>query len=165
MKKSIMIALLTALLLGAAGTTQARDRDRGYRDGHDRGYATTSHYRRDRHAPNHYYQRHNYRHYRSHHNRPYRYSHYRNDYYGHHGHHGGLRIAAGAIIAGSLINAIRYERPERVVYSSRRYSSPAPYAGQQDRWYRSDNHGDCFEVRLNRDDQEVWTWVDPSYCY
>lgn len=138
--KAILTALVTGLLLSAAGTAQAGDR--GYRDGLGRfyGFTPARHYR---HAPRH---------------------HYRSNYRRHHGHRGrhdsrrGLKIAAGALLLGTVIHSIHHDnRRERVVYRT-----VAPRGGI---WYRVDQDGQCVEVSQNRYGQEVWTYVDPSYCY
>ena len=159
MKTQIVITLLTAALLGLASTAQAGDRHRGhYNAGHYRGYATTNHYRYDR--------RHGYRSY-GHHYAPYyrnAYGHGPYRYYGHYDHHDAAKVAAGAILLGSIIHSVNRDRSQRVVYSGRTYSSSRPTGARQDTWYRTDSSGDCFEVQLNRDGNEVWTFVDSSYC-
>lgn len=138
--KAILTALVTGLLLSAAGTAQAGDR--GYRDGHGRFYGYTP-ARQYRHAPRHQY--------RSNYRRP----------YGHQGRHDsrrGLKIAAGAVLLGAVIHSIHHDnRRERVVYRT--------VAPRGDIWYRVDQDGQCVEVSQNRYGQEVWTYVDPSYCY
>jgi len=159
MKTKIVITLLTAALLGLASTAQAGDRYRGHQGpGHYRGYATSSHHRYDR--------RHGYRAY-GHHYAPryynsYGHGHYR--YYGHHGYYDAAKIAAGAVLLGSIIHSANQDRPDRVVYTGRRYPVSTSNTGRQDTWYRTDSSGDCFEVRLNGDGNEVWTYVDSSYC-
>jgi len=134
--KAILTALVTGLLLSAAGTAQAGDR--GYRDGHGRyyGYTPQRHYRP---APRHHYR-----------------SSYRHDR-GRHDVRNGLKIAAGAVLLGAVIHSIHDNRRERVVYRT--------VAPRRDIWYRVDQDGQCVEVSQNRHGQEVWTYVDPSYCY
>jgi hypothetical protein len=137
-RKLILTTLATSLLLAAAGTAQADDR--GYRDGYGRhhAYSQQRHYR---HAPQ---------------------RHYRQAYHHDHGRHAlrsGLKVAAGAVILGSIIHSINDDRRDRVVYRTR---SIAP---RSDLYYRIDPDGQCVEVSHNQRGQEVWTYVDPSYCY
>ena len=140
MKKQIVITLLLTTFLGTAGTAQARDWNRGHHNGHHSSYGYA------RHHGNHHYSR--YRHH---------------GYYGytrrHHDHYKGLKIAAGALILGSAIYAANNNWRRNAVYVSR------PVASNRDYWYRVDTDGQCVEVRLNRQGQEVWTYVDSSYCY
>jgi hypothetical protein len=143
MKKHIVLAVLASALLGAASFAEAGNGNRGYRNGHHNGYSSI----RYGHYPT-----------RNHHGYARR-SHYRHgDYRGHHDYHKGLRIAAGAVVIGSLIHAINHDRRERVVYRTRRVAPGSDY------WYRVDTDGQCVEVRLNQQGQEVWTYVDSSYC-
>ena len=143
MKKQILITLLATALLGMASAAQAGDRHRGHYNGHNN---------------HHGYARHHYGsfHYgRSHHYRPYRYYGYRQ---GHHDRYDGLQIAAGALVLGSIIYAAGSDRRHNTVYRTR------PVASSRND-YRVDSEGQCFEVSLNRQGQEVWTYVDSSYCY
>ncbi len=158
MKAKIVITLAALALVGLAGAAQAGDRHHGYRDGHYRGHATAHQYRLDR------YRR---PYLRVHHYRSYGYPYYR--HYGpRHGHyyhdHDGWKVAAGAVLLGSIIHSASRDRAERVVV--RRHSEPmvAPASYNRDTWYRNDSNGDCFEVHLNSAGDEVWTLADHSYC-
>ena len=145
MKKDIVIAVIATVFLGAAGFAEGSHGDRGYRNGHHNGYSSSRHYRYDNR-------------YRSHHyNRGYRHGRYYR-HRSHHDHYKGLKIAAGAVVLGSLIHAINSDRRERTVYRTRRVEPSGDY------WYRVDSEGQCVEVRLNQKGQEVWTYVDGSYC-
>lgn len=145
MNKHIVIAVIATVFLGAAGFAEARNGDRGYRNGHHNGYSSSRHYRYDNRRRSHYYNR------GSRHSSYYRRS-------GHHDHYKGLKIAAGAVVLGSLIHAINSDRRERVVYRTRQ-TVPA-----NDYWYRLDSEGECVEVRMNQQGREVWTYVNSSYC-
>lgn len=144
MKKQIIITLISTGLLVSAGLAEARDR------GHHNGYRSHHSYSSNYHFG---YQ-------------PRHYSHldYRHNYYRHHSgrHHlrNGLKIAAGALVLGSIIHAASNSRRDRVIVRRR----PTP-SRNSDYWYRVDNDGQCVEVRLNQKGQEVWTYVDSSYCY
>jgi hypothetical protein len=35
---------------------------------------------------------------------------------------------------------------------------------RRNRWYQQDAYGDCFEVRLQGDGQQVWTQVASARC-
>ena len=144
MKKQIVLTVLAIALLGATGFAQAGDR--GYRNGHDNGYRSA---RNNRHYA---YTNRNYR------RQSYRHQSYRH-YNRHHDHYKGLKIAAGAVVLGSLIHAISSDRHDRVLVRRTVRSSPAG-----DFWYRVDSDGQCVEVTLNSQGQEVWTYVDSSYC-
>lgn len=151
MKTKIVITLAAIALLGLAGAAAAEDRHYGYRDGHYRGYATPHHYRPYRHHGASYY---GHRYYR-----PYSRVHY--GYYGHHD-HDAWKVAAGAVLLGTIIHSASHERGSRVVYRER--VQPVSRTPGTDRWYRTDSGGDCFEIRYNTRGDEVWTLVDPGYC-
>ena len=138
MKKQIVLALITSAFLLMAGTTQAGGYGRGnYTNGYGGHYSSYG-----GHYGGHYGGR----------------GYYRG---GGHGHLGtGLAIVAGAVVLGSIINATTYNHPRQVVY----VTQPAgPVPGGI--WYRVDTNGQCVEVRRNQQGLEVWTFVDPSYCY
>ena len=137
MKKQIVITLLVTAFLGTAGIAQAGDWNRGHHN-QSRGHHNQ---------------------YRTHYNRHYRQ--YRNYGYrrGRHHHHNGLKIAAGALILGSAIYAANNNWRRNVAYRSR------PVAINRGSWFRVDSDGQCVEVTLNRQGQEVWTYVDSGYCY
>jgi hypothetical protein len=139
-RQSMLVAVATAVLMCAAGTAQAGDR--GHRDGYGRhhGYAQQRHYR---HAPRHH---------------RYRSSHRRHHHDGRHAVRTGLKVAAGAVLLGSIIHAVSDNRRERVVYRTRTVNA------RNDVYYRIDPDGECVEVTHNRQGQEVWTYVDPTYC-
>ena len=143
MKKQIIIMLVTGLLV-VAGVAEAGDRS--HRNGH---------------RANHSYSSNRYYGYQPRHYRWYGYGHHN---YGHHSsrHHlrDGLKFVAGALVLGSIIHAATDSRRDRVIVRSR----PAPSI-VSDYWYRIDNDGQCVEVQLNRQGQEVWTYVDSSNCY
>ena len=147
MKKSIIITIVTASLMFFAGFAEAGNR--GHHNGHysKNSYGSSRHYGY-RPQP---YLRHGYR---------YGYGH---GYYGHHGavhdFRDGLKIVAGALIMGSVIQAVSNSRQEREFI--RRRSVPTT---RSDYWYRLDNEGQCVEVSENSQGQEVWTYVDQSYC-
>ncbi len=160
MRKQIVIALFATALLTIAGVTQAKDSDRGHRSNHSRGHSSghhqSKHFRNHNRRGKHYYGGA----YRHHGYRPYSYGHrgYRPYGYGHHGYSNGLGYVAGALVVGSLIHSINHRQPSQIVYRSK------PVSRAQDYWYRVDSDGQCVEVRMNRDGQEVWTYVDASYC-
>ncbi len=143
MKKQIIITLVSMGLLAMAGMAEAGDRHHRYGHHSNHSYSSNHYYG---YQPRHY-NRYDYR-YRS---------------YGHHSsrHHlrDGLKVVAGALILGSIIYAATDSRRDRVIVRRR----PAP-SNNTDYWYRIDNDGQCVEVRLNRQGQEVWTYVDSSYC-
>jgi len=141
MNKTIIIAAFAVTLLAASGFAHA-DRYGGHH-GPPRHAAL--------HARQHglYLPRHGFQHsrrygYRGHHHHDYRH---------------GLRIAAGAVVLGSLIHAINHDRHERVVYRTRQ-----PVRRDFGN-YVLDSDGACYEVSVNDRGQEVWTWMDSSYCY
>ena len=147
MKKQIVIAVLASALMGSAGFAEAGDRDRGYRGGHHKS-----------HAAHRYYGRHERRHrdyYRQVRHRRHHYGYYNR----HHDHYKGLKIVAGAALIGGVIHAINRAPRERIVYRTVRPVQRGNYH------YRLDTDGQCVEVSYNRQGQEVWTYVDPSYCY
>ncbi|MFT5139333.1 MAG: hypothetical protein ACI9H8_000824 [Lysobacterales bacterium] len=74
--------------------------------------------------------------------------------------HNAWKYAAGALVIGSIIHSANRPRNDRVVVQRRIEPSRS-----SDYWYRVDTDGQCVEVRLNRQGQEVWTYVDSSYCY
>lgn len=148
MRKQIVITLLVTAFLGTAGIAQAGDWNRGHHN-QSRGHHNQ---------------------YRAHYNRPYRqnsnygYRRGRNSGYyryrrGQFHHHNGLKIAAGALILGSAIYAANNNWRRNVVYRSR------PVSINRGSWFRVDSDGQCVEVTLNRQGQEVWTYVDSGYCY
>lgn len=117
--------------------------DRGYRDGYGRHHGHVQ--RHYRHAPRHHY-RPAYRHHHGHH-------------HGRHALRTGLKVAAGAVLLGSIVHAVSNDRRDRVVYRTR------TVAPRSDTHFRIDPDGACVEVTYNRQGQEVWTYVDESYCY
>ena len=150
MKKHIVIAIIATVMFSAAGFAEAGGRNHGYRSGHHYGYDSHS------------YGRHQSSHYRGYSNRRYNRHYRQGGYYRHHGRHDyykGLKIAAGAVVLGSLIHSINSDHRDRVVYRTRRTT---PVSNQT---YRVDSEGQCVEVSLNQQGQEVWTYVDSSYCY
>jgi hypothetical protein len=151
MKAKIVITLVAIALLGLAGTANAGNRHFSHRDGHYRGHPVPHHYRAYR-APVVRY--HGHRHYRS-------YPRVHFGYYGHHD-HDAWKVAAGAVLLGSIIHSASHDRGTRVVYRERAY--PVSRTPVADIWYRTDSAGDCFEVRTNTQGDEVWTLVDPGYC-
>lgn len=140
---------LTAMVLAAAlcAATAAQAGDRGHRDGYDRhdGYNQQRHHS---YAPQRHYRHVPRRHYR----RPYHHDH------GRHGLRSGLKVAAGAVLLGTIIHSIQDNRRDRVVYRTRTVTP------RTDIYYRIDPDGQCVEVSHNRQGQEVWTYVDPAYC-
>lgn len=142
-------AFLSAMVFAAAfsATVTAQAGDRGHRDGYDRhyGYTQQRHYgytsqRHYRHVPR---------------------GQYRRAYHHDHGRHAlrsGLKVAAGAVLLGTIIHSIHDNRRDRVVYRTR------TVAPRNDIYYRIDPDGQCVEVTHNRQGQEVWTYVDPAYC-
>lgn len=166
MKKLIVIILFATTLLSVTGTTQARDSDRGHRNNHNRDYVTTRHHnkharKQHRKAKHHYARanRHNdYRYNGRHHNR-YGNNHNRHYRHGRNEFRDGLKYAAGALVLGSVIHAINNNPPRRTAYQS------APTRSGHNSWYRVDSDGQCVEVRLNRQGNEVWTYSDSSNCY
>jgi hypothetical protein len=70
-----------------------------------------------------------------------------------------LRVLAGAALLGTVIHAINHDRRERVVHRTQRVSPRR--AGH----FILDEQGQCVEVTTNSRGQEVWTYVDSSYCY
>jgi hypothetical protein len=141
MKKSIIISIVTASLMFFAGLAEAGNR------GHHKGHYSKHSYSSSRHYG-------------------YRPQPYRNRGYGYYGHHGsnhhyedGLKIAAGVFILGSIIHAANNSHQERVVVGRR--SVPTT---RSNRWFQLDNEGQCVEVTENSQGQEVWTYVDQSYC-
>lgn len=144
-RHTALTAMVLAAVLCAAATAQAGDR--GHRNGYDRHYS----YNQQRH--------HGYpsqRHYRQ---APR--GHYRRAYHHDHGRHAlrsGLKVAAGAVLLGTIIHSIHDNRRDRVVYRTR------TVAPRNDIYYRIDPDGQCVEVTHNRQGQEVWTYVDPAYC-
>lgn len=147
MKKRIAITLIVAALLSLAGTVEARDAWRGHKDGHHRDY-TPVHYRNKHHRGRHHRSDH---HYRS------RHAHYRGRHHGHHALRDGIKIAAGALILGSVVRSINDHGSRQIVYQASRPGT--------DRWYRIDQDGQCVEVRLNRYGEEVWSYTDAGRCY
>jgi len=151
MKKRIILTLVTTALLATAGIAQAGNSNRGHQSYQNRGYSHSNHHRN--------YAR-NERRYRN--NRYYGHAYRRGGHgyynYGHHGHHDAWKYAAGAVILGSIIHAAN-NRPPKTVYRTTR-SAPS-----RDQRYQLDSDGQCVEVSLNREGQEVWTYVDSSYCY
>jgi len=140
LNKSIVVTMLATLLACTAGLAQADGR--GHRGGHgvQHGYAP----RHFAYAPRRHYA-----------------PAYHHDHHDHHGRHAlrtGLKVAAGAIIVGSIIHAINDDRRDRVVYRTR------TVAPRDDYYYRIDPKGQCVEVTHNSRGQEVWTYVDPAYC-
>ena len=140
MNKQILLTLIAATCLGTAGLAQAKDSHRGHY-GQTRGYSN-----------------HHYRGYQGSRQRNYPRS-YRHNGGGHHGNHNPWGYVAGAIVLGSIIHGVtRSNRREVTTYRTTR-STPA-----QDYWYRVDAEGQCVDVRLNSEGDEVWTYVDASYC-
>lgn len=142
MKKTLVIAAFAAVMFSAPGFAQAGNNHRGYNQPHHYSYGHNRYYD---YRPNHRYGRHDRHYYRHHSSR-----HHLRD---------GLKVAAGALLIGSIIHAANHHKRERVVV--RRRVEPTR---SSDYWYRIDNEGQCVEVRLNREGQEVWTYVDPAYC-
>lgn len=136
-RRTVLTATVLVTALCAATVAQAGDR--GHRDGYGRhhGYTYQQHYR---HVPR----------------RPYRRA-YHHDH-GRHALRSGLKIAAGAVLLGTIVHAIHDDRRERIVYRTRAVSP------RHDVYYRIDPDGQCVEVTYNRQGQEVWTYVDPAYC-
>ena len=150
MKKQIILTLMATALLATAGIAQAGNSNRGHHNYQNRGYTHGNNHRN--YARNEWrYNNHNY------YGRSYRHGGHGYNY-GHHRHHDAWKYAAGAVILGSIIHAAN-NRPSQTVYRTVR-SAPAV-----DRRYRLDTDGLCVEVSLNRENQEVWTYVDSSYCY
>lgn len=148
MKKLIVLTLMATAFLATAGNAQAGNSHRGQHYYPNHGYSPAKHYRK--HA------RQERRHYKQH---RYGRSYGRHDYgYRHHGHGDAWKIAAGAAVLGTIIYAAN-SRPSRTVYRTRTVRA------NDDHWYRVDTDGQCVEVRLNQKGQEVWTYVDSSYCY
>ena len=156
MKKQIVITLLATAFLATAGSAQARDWNRGHHNGHHNSHGYVRHqlqHSRIQHRRRDYHQ------YGNHHYSPYRYSGYYGYTRGHHDDDSGLKIVAGALILGSIIHASNHDRRRNVVYRSR------PVASNRGNSYRVDTDGQCVEVTRNRQGEEVWTYVDSSYCY
>lgn len=150
MNKTVLTTLASILLLGSAGTAQAGERGHDRGPGHRGSYGYVSHYRGP--ALSHHRGRH-FAGYRGHAPRYYPY------YSSHHHVSDGLKVVAGALVLGSIIHAVNDSRREPAVYRTR-----VP-ANRGDYWYRIDSDGQCVEVRLNGQGQEVWTYTDSSYCY
>lgn len=147
MKKKIAITLFVTALLSLAGTVEAGDSRHGYKNSHHRGHTPTN-YRNK-----HYRKHHGYGHYRG----GYGPAHHRHKHHSHHLLRDGLRFAAGALIVGSVIHAISDSQP-RVIYRSSTDGS------HQNHWYRIAQDGQCVEVRLNQNGEEVWTPAEPYRC-
>jgi hypothetical protein len=151
MKAKIVITLVAIALLGLAGAAEAGNRHYSHRDGHFGGYAAPHHYRSYRPPVARYYGHHHYRpHYRVHHG-----------YYRQHD-RDAWKVAAGAVLLGTIIHSASHDRGTRVIYRERSY--PVSRTPASDAWYRTDSSGDCFEVRYNSAGDEIWTLVDPGYC-
>ncbi len=168
MKKQFVVALIASALLGMAGTTQAGNSNHGNRSNHsggyDRNHSSYGYYNGRSYGGNRYGRHHD------------------------HDHIGrGIAIVAGAVVLGSIISAINQDHSRQAQYQSRQDGYQSRQDGYQSRqyeyrprqdeyrsqsaaplpdlWYRVDTDGRCVEVRLNQQDREVWTDVDPSYCY
>jgi hypothetical protein len=148
MKKRIIIPLLIALLAMAATATEAGGRGERYY-GQSSGYVK---YGRQYPQPRFYG-----------HRGPNRGG-YPRGVHGHRHHLQALELAAGAIVLGAVITTLDQPRPAGIVISSPRYIVRKPYAVKRDRWYQRDAYGDCFEVRLQGDGQQVWTQAPRSRC-
>lgn len=153
MKKMIVIATVATAMLAASGFAEANGNGRNHRGVH---HQPRHHYAPARHVNRHFRQQRYARQGRQHARYERRHG-YRN-HYRRHDHRRGLRIAAGAIVLGSLIHAINHDRHERVVYRTRQ-TATRDYGN-----YLLDSDGQCYDVSTNNQGQEVWTWVDPSYC-
>lgn len=155
MNKQLVITVMAAALLAASGFASADNGRRGHHGPYHGGHYSYG-YERHR-VRRHYRPRHHYRpvyHHGYHHG--YRHGH-------HHGRHElrkGLKIAAGAILLGSVIHAASDHRRDRVVVRKRVTRAPS----HDDGYFVRDQEGECYEVTTNRDGEEVWTWVDQSYC-
>lgn len=84
--------------------------------------------------------------------------------HGHRHHRQALELAAGVIVLGALITTLDQPRPAGIMMSSPRYIVRQPYAVKRNRWYQRDAYGDCFEIRLQGDGQQVWTQAPRSRC-
>lgn len=84
--------------------------------------------------------------------------------HGHRHHQDALRLAAGAVILGTVVTTLDRPRPAGFAIVNHGYAARQPYAVQQNRWYQRDSYGDCFEVRLRRDGQQTWTQTHPTHC-
>lgn len=134
MKKQFIITLFATALLSMASVAQAGNSHRGHYGGHYRGHSS------------------------HHYGRAYRHHGYRRHGRRHHNNHDGLKIVVGALVLGSLIHAVSNNQRRQVVYSSPTARLSKEY------WYIVDSNGQCVEVRLNERGNEVWTYVDSSYC-
>ena len=68
------------------------------------------------------------------------------------------------VVLGAVVTTLSRPVPGAVVVTPG-YAVRKPYAVRRNRWYQQDAYGDCFEVRLQGDGQQVWTQVHPSQCY
>jgi hypothetical protein len=146
MNRSFLLTIAATALLTLSGAAPADDDDSYRRHsghgsyGYDRShYSNRPHGRRDGYGRHDGYRnrgRHGYHHY----------DHGRDDL------RKGLKIVAGAVILGSIIYAINNQ--------NRQASYGAPSYG-----YRTDSEGRCIQVTRDSSGREVWTHVDPGYCY
>lgn len=158
MKKYLIISIIVAVFLSASGFAEARNHNSGHQNGNHNSYGYNQNYGNNRHNRNGRYNRSYNRNYGRHNGNRY----YGNRYSGHSSRHhlrDGLKFAAGALLVGSIIHAASNNKRDRVVVQRRSTS-----VRNSNYWYRVDNEGQCVEVRLNQQGQEVWTYVDPSYC-
>ena len=144
MKKRCLLMFLTVVLVSLAGYSHAGNSNRGHKARHD-VYQLRTGYRihHDIHHSR----------YGRHHGNCRHYSHR------HHDVRSGLKIAAGALVLGTILHTVNRHHAPLVVH-------PSQLGRQaQAHWYRIDPEGHCVEVRLNQQGREVWTYVNPSHCY
>jgi len=79
-------------------------------------------------------------------------------------HQRALKRSTGVIVLGPVITTLDAPRHGVVVITRPSYPSRPAYSVRHNRWYQRDAFGDCFEVRLQRDGQQVWTQVRPARC-
>lgn len=152
MNKPLAIAIMAASLLAASGFAEADDGRRGHHGGYHVSHVARHHYRpavRHYRGPRHVY-------------RPaYHAGYYRGHHHGRHELRKGLKIAAGALLIGSVIHAATDHRHDQIVV--RRRAAGPDYAGDGN-FYSLDDDGQCYEVSTNSRGEEVWIWVERGYC-
>lgn len=139
MQRRIIFLLLVVGTVLASTTAEAGHRGHGAY-GKSNGY----HHRTYAHRPKQHHHRHHHGHHKSHRN--------------------ALHLVTGAVLLGTLVTTVNRPQPAGVVISAPGYAIRQPYSVQQNRWYQRDTYGDCFEVRLQRDGQQVWTQTGSHNC-
>jgi hypothetical protein len=80
----------------------------------------------------------------------------------HHQH--ALRRVTHVVVLGPVVTTLARPRPGAMIVTRPAYAVSKPYAVRRNHWHQWDAYGDCFEVRLQRDGQQVWTQVAPRKC-